>query len=147
MGNGECGMVKVTVTPAKPAGMMKRDWNKVLKGALGRMGTGWHSLYMPRKFEPSAVCRYGYRPRSIGYNKRKLRIKGHKNPLVWSGRSKRLTSIRKVRATSKGSRVIMNAPQLNRRKLRLELIKVIVREVVVLSRRAGKYVNRKLKPV
>ena len=76
-----------------------------------------------------------------------MRIKGHNDPLVWSGRSRRLASIRKVRATSRGARVILNAPALNRMKRQKELTRVIPREMLVLSRRLDRFINRRLKPV
>jgi hypothetical protein len=140
-------VIKITIEPQHVAGIMKRDWNRVLAAGLKGMGESWHLRYLARHFEPSAVRRYGYAPRSAGYRKRKRRIKGHDRPLVWSGRSERLASMRRVRATSKGVSVIVYAPQLNRRKLAKEVTTVIVQEIGVLNRQIEKYIARRMPAV
>ena len=53
--------------------------------ALMAVGRWWQGGPMEYHFEPFAVPKYGYKPRSYRYTMRKFKTFGHKRPLVWSG--------------------------------------------------------------
>jgi hypothetical protein len=134
---------KITIVPEKAVQMAKRAFNRVVKDGFQRMGEEWHRFYEHKHFEEEAVRRYGYAPRSEKYERRKLRIKGHNDPLVWSGVSRRLASIVKVRATTAGASVVMNAPRLNMQRRASELTRVIPVELTVVDRRLARFIERK----
>jgi len=105
----------------------KRVFNGFLKAAYAFCGAMWHKEMLPKHFTQSGAREYGYLPRKgepgnphrkgfwASYTGRKLREKGHRRPLEWSGQSRRLTRIRDVRATSKGAKVMTHARGFNRR--------------------------------
>lgn len=44
---------------------------------------------LPKHFQPEAMNVYHYKRRTLKYQKRKIRVKGHNRPNVWSGRTLR----------------------------------------------------------
>lgn len=95
-----------------------RDRREVLRAAFQDGGVKWHQEYLPRHFRPSAAQRYGYRPRSDAYLKRKRRdaargkaVEGGNTPLVYTGLLKRaVTGFAAVRGFPSRFRVTMNTP-------------------------------------
>lgn len=83
--------------------------------SLGEICREWWSRTLPKHFETGAAQRYQYAPRSRGYMIKKARMKGHQQPLVWSGNLRRavLAFVEiKVMATGKNPRAkaIFNTP-------------------------------------
>jgi hypothetical protein len=100
----------------RPPGTLNQDWAEARRRAFADMLLHWHKTYLPMHFEPSAMKRYGYQPRSGDnepprltrqtvtvagkliektyanphYTWRKRREKRHNRPLVWSGESERV---------------------------------------------------------
>lgn len=90
-----------------------RDRREVLRAAYSDAGLKWHQEYLPRHFKPSAAARYGYKPRSAGYLKRKERkaIEGGRSPLVFSGLLRRsVTALAVIRGFPSRFRVEMEVP-------------------------------------
>lgn len=135
----------------------KRDLPKALKFSWARAGALWHKRFLPQHFTPRGATKYGYGPRAKGYMRRKMagykvdgrRIAGHRNPLVWSGKSKELASIRDIRATgARGghARVVIHARGLNRRNpktvspqtMREELLTITGDELQIIVRQFSK---------
>lgn len=117
-------LIRVTERGAVP-GVAKRELNTMLKAAWEETGVHWHRSMRPKHFTHAGAREYGYTPRKgergaagtkgfrQSYTGRKLKRFGHTLPLVYTGESRELTRIRDVRATSKGVRIVMNAPKLN----------------------------------
>lgn len=104
---------------------MARELPRIQQRALETMGVYWHQHFRAKHFTPSGAREYGYAPRKgegmavstkgfwRTYMGRKLRMKGHQNPLVWSGESRERTRMRDVRATRNRVRVVLHANALN----------------------------------
>lgn len=86
----------------KPPRVLRKAWTEARKEGFAESVGYWHSEYLPGHFYRSAIAKYGYQPRTAAYERRKQRVKGHRNPLHWSGLLKRsaTTSIR-ISSTSK----------------------------------------------
>jgi hypothetical protein len=112
-----------------PGAMTKREFGaEILKPAWKRLGEWFHAERLPIRFTNQAktllnlALRKGEEP-GIGlkgfrrsYTGRKVRMKGHKKPFVWSGESERdATRIRDVRSTSNGVKIVLHARKLNYR--------------------------------
>ncbi len=107
------------------AGMTKRELNEDKADAYAETGRYWHKHFRPKHFTKEGAREYGYLPRKgepgnphpkgfwASYTGRKLREQKHKLPLVWSGQSRALSAMGRVRATSKGVKVTMPARALN----------------------------------
>lgn len=146
-------------------GVMKRELNKIFKFAYLRCGLRWHRKFRPKHFTEAGAREYRYKPRKgeklrrdskrfrRSYTGRKLRKWGHTLPLVWSGTSRQRSRIPRIKATSKGVRVIINAPALNFRPkggridMRSEMTHVSARERDELVRLFDKTVDQKLKQI
>lgn len=62
-----------------------RAHRKFVQDSLTVVLADHHARRIPGHFKPWAVAYYGYKPRSKAYTKRKLRLKGHNDPLVYTG--------------------------------------------------------------
>jgi hypothetical protein len=97
--------------------------NAILKAAWQKVGEYWHQHFREEHFKNSAMSRYGYTPRrgesgsgrpfKGSYTQKKLAIKKHTRPLVWSGESMRRMEQRDVRARKDGVRIHLHAPVFN----------------------------------
>lgn len=133
-------------------GIIKRDLNKLLKVGWLSIGRLWHSQMRRKHFTREGARLYRYARRTDVYERRKRREKGHDLPLVWTGRSRRATRIRDIRATSKGVKVVMRAPALNltrlsakargRKSMREELTTVSRKEVKQLAEHYERVLER-----
>lgn len=72
-----------------PSAVLKRA-TAATREALPHAAKFWHRTYLGRHFEPSAVRRYGYSPRSKKYQLAKAKQQRHQKPLVKTGRSRML---------------------------------------------------------
>lgn len=104
-------------------GATPRKYRKHLKeinlAAAKELGEHFHEINMPRRFTKSGAIMLNYAPRSGQYIKLKRRKKGHEDPLVFSGFTKRMVlSVRDVRTsgTSKkwAAHVVLRARHINR---------------------------------
>jgi hypothetical protein len=64
---------RIKLTFDRPADFSRRGWREVLRGAMRAAAEHWHAEMLPRHFERSARERYGYQPRTAGYQRRKVR--------------------------------------------------------------------------
>lgn len=95
---------------------MKKAFNAASKEAWYRTALRFHSEYRERRFTEAHALAAGYTKRKgeliargtkafrQSYTGRKLRIKGHTLPLVWSGRTKKETERASISSTSKAGR-------------------------------------------
>jgi len=113
----------------RPKKVKASVFNWLVKGAWALTGATWHRDYSAKHFTAEGAREYRYQRRTRKYEDRKQRLKGHKDPLVFSGRSRRLARLADVRATPKGVRVVLHARQLNRRRhMRREMTYISHRE-------------------
>ena len=95
-------------TPRQKYKGFKMDIREALKDSVEH----WHGRFLPRHFTTSAYNSYRYTPRTDRYQKRKMRLKGHTRPLVFTGRMKKmLSSVFRVSGTSKKATISMNGPR------------------------------------
>ncbi len=118
-------MLKFTLEPpGPPPGLTKSDYNAACAVAFAEMGTLWHTRYLPEHFTHAGARKYHYTPRQgqgpmggkrygQSYTGRKERYYSHTLPLVYTGTSRTRALIQKIRANSRGVRVVIDAPALN----------------------------------
>ena len=122
------GAALIKYTGPVPGVMSKADWNReILKPSYNTLGEVFWKDHLKVRFTREGAKLLNYAPRRgeepgttrkeffKSYTGRKLRSKGHTDPLRWSDDSYKLSRIRDVRATSKGVRVIIHSRGLNRR--------------------------------
>ena len=133
----------------------KRALPRIQKEAFIDLGQAWLGDMLPDHFRQSAVSKYGYTQRTAGYRAAKLRVKAHRKPLVWSGDTEKYAKAnsRVASATSRGVRIVVNAPTLNRTpkgralNMRREVVAITTDEIEVLNGRFERLVERKLNRV
>lgn len=88
-----------------------KELKQAVKVELKNVVFDWHDGTLADHFKPSAVSKYKYKARTKKYRKKKHKLKGHGNPLVWSGllRTQTTRSI-SVSGTSKKATGRMSAP-------------------------------------
>ena len=101
-------------TPA----ISKREQQKVNRAVMQEVGEYWHDHFRAKHFTREGAAEYGYAPRSKGYMLKKARVKGHQDPLVYSGMSRALAAIQDVRPFSPSAQrayvhIVIHAPTLN----------------------------------
>jgi len=163
---GELFTVKaIKFTGAVPGAMTKREFrNEILKPAWKELGEWFHKNLLPIRFTNAAKQLLNLAPRGgeapgtsykafrRSYTGRKVRMKGHRKPFVWSGTSERnATKIRDVRATSNGTRIVLHAPALNFRnkhsaiRMNEEIRRVAESEYPILQRRFERIIQERIK--
>jgi hypothetical protein len=82
-----------------------------LKPSLTEVVQDWHLKTLPLHFRRKAISDYGYKPRNQKYEGKKQKLKGHTDPLVFSGTARRqaLASI-KISGTARRARGTLNVP-------------------------------------
>lgn len=105
-------LLKFTV--AKSGQVSKRTWNETMKAVYHTGAEHWFERFSQRHFTAQGARLYGYAPRSKKYMERKKREKHHNHPLVWSGASRVLATIKKIRSTRTGGKAVIAARGLNR---------------------------------
>jgi hypothetical protein len=166
-------LIKIKEDGVAPRNMVKA-WNQVRREGYRAIAVMWHRDMRPDHFQPSAKQKYSYKPRAgepgnpryirlktgqkirddrKHYTARKLRMKGHTRPLVFTGQSEALSRIRDIRVTSKGSRVVLHTPGLNRRNkysqinMREELTRITEGEARLLAKEYERATARNFKRV
>ena len=129
-------------------GVRRSELNKLIADTYGELVEHWHKHFRPKHFTVGAYNAYGYHPRSKKYNKRK----GHNNPLVFSGESKRYSETYRVHKTKNGARCVMplvrafnfrtRNTQIN---MRLEFLTTNAAEIRQYGVIARKFLHEKLK--
>ena len=109
-----------------------REFNRAKRDAFYHIGVRWHRDMRPKHFTKEGAREYGYKPRKgergsgrgfkRSYTARKLKIHGHTLPLVFSGESRSLSAVRRIKATSNGVTIRMHAPSLNRKHAASEIV-------------------------
>jgi len=105
-------LLKFTV--AKSGQVSRRTWNETMKAVYATGAEHWFDRFSARHFTVQGARLYGYAPRSKKYTARKRREKHHSNPLVWSGASRVLATIKNIRSTRTGGKAVIAAHGLNR---------------------------------
>jgi hypothetical protein len=138
---------KIIETGALPW-LPKRLLARPKKQAYMDMGKYWHAKIRPKHFTIAGAREYKYVKRSLEYTRRKLKF-GPARPLVWTGESEQLSKSARITATSKGVKVFLNVPTLNRPtklrriNMREELTSFSERDVRVLTKRlTDSYIRR-----
>lgn len=125
------GEIRIKYTGPVP-GILARELNRVKKQAWTLVGIWWHgdSRMRAGHFTVAGGRRHGFLPRKgeelpfgskkywRSYAGQKMRQHGHQRPLTFSGLSKRLTQIRRIRATAtnkKSQCKVILPPGFNRR--------------------------------
>jgi len=106
--------ITMTETGATPK-IARRELNKLYKKMFMAGAGWWHGRFEKKHFTARGAAQYKYRRRSKKYTAKKQRIFGHTLPLVFTGQSRILASIRDIRGTAKGARAVIHARGLNRR--------------------------------
>lgn len=94
------GTVTMNGSPAQKI----RGLTAALRPALESAIRLWHRTMLPKHFLPLAMTRYGYQLRKKGYMIRKARKKGHQNPIMWTGDTKRRMQAITVTSTGRSNR-------------------------------------------
>jgi len=111
--------IQITTRGPAPWGRgYQSAFNEAMRTGWRRAGRVWlHEGPRELHFQPSALYRYGYTPRTPAYEKKKYAKHGHKNPLMFSGTSFARSAAGTVRATATSARsqlrVTLNTPALN----------------------------------
>lgn len=103
---------------------MRKAHTAASKAAWLRVAENWQARIRPKHFTEAGAREYHYTRRKgelqsghrfrRSYTGRKLREKGHTDPLVYSGRSRERSRQARLSATARGgAKVSINAPTLN----------------------------------
>ncbi len=119
-------LTRLDVTRDGFGAISKGAFNRVLKEAMEDAGEFWHREILPKHFTTAGAKEYNYKVRqrirrrkrqdgstydSPGYEQYKMRKKGHRKPLVWSGDLRRAAlSEAAISGTSKGFTVKLTVP-------------------------------------
>lgn len=105
-------MIKPVLTYKKSPKMLQKEFRPILKGELRQVGLMWHREMMPEHFKVGAERKYDYEKRSKSHIMRKIRRFGHRRPLEYTGKSKRMAKREaRLTGTSKRVRVRLRVPK------------------------------------
>lgn len=107
-------LIRATIT--HDGEMSARAHNRVMKGVMGDVGEHWNKHIKGRHFRSGAATKYGYKPRTNAWMRRKLRspiaASDARLPLVFTGTLKRqVLRSRNVKAFPTRATVEMQVPQ------------------------------------
>lgn len=89
-----------------------RELKRAAKAELAEVPQHWHEKYLPGHFKRENMSKYKMKERSESHNRRKRKLYGHSDPLVFTGDMKREVSRQiKVTSTSKGARGVLRGPR------------------------------------
>ncbi len=80
-----------------------------LRAGLRKATQTWQKDVAPRHFRYGAQGRYGYKQRSRKYRDRKMRVYGHRRPLVYSDESEHWVLTRRAQPKTRRTRVGLTA--------------------------------------
>lgn len=102
---------KVAVSFSPDPDELDRNHRRYLNRAHRKAAELHHRRHMREHFQPGAIAKYGYAPRSAAYQRRKKRLYGHNLPLVYTGNTRRtILSQRTIVATARYARLTMRIP-------------------------------------
>ena len=110
-----------TITTTGFPAMTRSDIRNAKRSSMWDVANQWHIRFRPIHFTPRGARRYRYVPRItkvitqglVRFSKSGRPRAPSGDPLVWSGRSRLLSQAKKIRATSKWSRVTSPVRALN----------------------------------
>ncbi len=147
-------MLHVEVTYRGDAEMAAKEIVPIVNEAMEFVARWWHQKILPKHFTTGGGRKYGYAKRGKRYMIRKARVKGHQEPLMWSGDLKRMVTRRfeaRSLKTRAQTRVILKGPAHLRRHPRgsgpdmgKELTTTTQGEVDAMARMIDRRVTRKL---
>jgi len=122
-------------------GLTKKDLRDAGRVAIRACGDYWHQKFKKHHFQTYAYARYGYKPRTEAYRRRKHHEhpEAEGRPLVWTGDSeRRAMASQAVVATAKSwesfkAEVTIDAPTLNYQQLYEEVTVVNAQEQGILQ--------------
>lgn len=159
-------MIVLEATITMPSWIKKRTWNVIMKAAFHDLALFWHANILKKHFKPAAAAEYNYKPRAplrdrkgrirrkksgapLMYDDLKQRLKGHRNPLVWSGEMKGLLLRRSsahVSSTSRGFRLkLFGGGHANYTQRHREIVAVSARDRKAMQKHLLHYIQRKLR--
>ena len=110
-------MLQVQVTYRGDAEATARQMASAVNEGIAKAIRFRHRSFLPRHFSPAAASRYHYKRRKWKYIQRKLRVKGHTDPLTWSGDMKRMVlrrlEVRTLKAKASGRGISIRLPTLS----------------------------------
>ncbi len=90
---------------------LKKHLRPEVKIVLQEIVSEWHDKTLPDHFAETGRRRYRYRSRSRKYRDKKRKLKGHQNPLVFSGDLRRQALRRaQISGTSRSAKAAMHVP-------------------------------------
>ena len=105
---------RLTVTDDRPEGVSIRNWRKISRAAMTKVGVKWHRDFMPKHFASGATRRYGYKRRSKKWREFKQRspraAKGGRAPLVFEGDAEQAARVATIRGFPSRATVNMILP-------------------------------------
>jgi hypothetical protein len=136
-------------------GVSIRALREITRESHRIMAVVWHRQFVALHFEPPAKFRYGYKPRTEKYRKRKLRKGKGNTDLIYSGLTQE-TMLRPplIRAFPNRARLSMAGPSYvgmkpykggNRPNLGAEITTITPDEVSVLEQNAGREMTAGIK--
>ncbi len=122
-------------------GLTKKDLRDAGREAMRPPLVRWHNDYKPLHFQKFAVAKYGYKPNTAAYERRKRKEhpEAQGRPMVWTGDSERRALASKgvtVSATSFErftGKAQINAPTLNYQRLADQVTRLTEHEYLVLQ--------------
>ena len=105
-------MIRGTVTAENSPRAIARRMAEMTMLGFRESLEWWHAEVAPKHFEPQAVYLYNYQHRSIKHTNRKMRKYGHRNPLEFSGTTKRsMLGSMMLRSTKRWTEARMPVPR------------------------------------
>ena len=93
---------------------LRKSMTAAKKGSWFDTAAHWHTQFRKRRFTKAWARVARYTKRSRKYERRKEAIYGHKNPLEYTGETKRAVRQARITSTSKGNRIrYIGARKLN----------------------------------
>ena len=105
-------MMRASVTTVGGPKALAKQMRRERKAALAAAGLHWHAKIHPEHYTIAAEKRYGYQPRDIDYTRKKAKRYGHRRPLVYTGATEIMTTLRaRTTGTSRRVSVRMRGPR------------------------------------
>lgn len=136
---------------AFPGPSSQSELNKVVADTYAEMVMQWHTEFREKHFGEGAYVEYGYARRSKRYQDSKFKKYGHRNPLQFSGESRRLSGFYKLKKSRNGARVSMPVRAFNFKpkgfagNMREEFTRTSKRELAAYGVTARRYLRQRLK--
>jgi len=131
------GHIEITGGPK----VIKKQMNRLVREAMEACAMHWHESFRPIHFTREGFSRYHYHKRSEKYLRRKIREKGHADPLVFSGKTREQAKKMYLRTSARRATGELPVPkyitQFHGGKHAYELTKILKKEEKVIARLAA----------